>query len=41
VLNALLIASNDMDSRVGSLTADWEPFFDWKSIERDYEPRRV
>ena len=28
--NALLIASNGTDSRVGSLTADWGRFFEWK-----------
>jgi type I restriction enzyme R subunit len=39
--NALLIASNGSDSRVGSLTADWERFFEWKRIEREDEPRRV
>ena len=39
--NALLIASNGTDSRVGSLTADWERFFAWKRIEREDEPRRV
>jgi type I restriction enzyme, R subunit len=39
--NALLIASNGTDSRVGSLTADWERFFEWKRIEREDEPRRV
>ena len=39
--NALLIASNGTDSRVGSLTADWERFFEWKRIERQDEPRRV
>jgi hypothetical protein len=38
--NALLIASNGTDSRVGSLTADWERFFEvlphgQKRIERD------
>ena len=38
---ALLIASNGTDSRVGSLTADWERFFEWKRIEREDEPRRV
>jgi type I restriction enzyme R subunit len=41
VYNALLIASNGTDSRVGSLTADWERFFEWKRIEREDEPRRV
>ncbi len=39
--NALLIASNGTDSRVGSLTADWERFFEWKRVEREDEPRRV
>ena len=39
--NAMLIASNGTDSRVGSLTADWERFFEWKRIEREDEPRRV
>jgi type I restriction enzyme R subunit len=39
--NALLIASNGTDSRVGSLTADWGRFFEWKRIAREDEPRRV
>ncbi len=39
--NALLIASNGTESRVGSLTADWGRFFEWKRIEREGEPRRV
>lgn len=39
--NALLIASNGTESRVGSLTADWERLFEWKRIDREDEPRRV
>ena len=39
--NALLIASNGTDSRVGALTADWERFFEWKRIEREDEERHV
>lgn len=39
--NALLIASNGTNSRVGSITADWGRFFEWKRIEREDEPRRV
>jgi type I restriction enzyme R subunit len=39
--NALLIASNGADSRVGSLTAYWDRFFEWKRVEREDEPRRV
>ncbi|HEX5747235.1 MAG TPA: type I restriction endonuclease subunit R [Archangium sp.] len=39
--NALLIASNGTEAKVGSLTADWGRFFDWKRIESEGEPRRV
>ena len=39
--NGLMIASNGTESRVGSLTADWDRFFEWKRIEREDEPRRV
>ncbi len=39
--NALLIASNGTDSRVGSLTTDWGRWVEWKRIAREDEPRRV
>ncbi len=39
--NALIIASNGTESRVGSLTADWERMAEWKRVEREDEPRRV
>ena len=39
--NAFLIASNGTDSRIGSLTAEWERFFEWKRIESEGDPRRV
>ncbi|HNP81786.1 MAG TPA: type I restriction endonuclease subunit R [Nitrospira sp.] len=39
--NGLMIASDGTESHVGSLTADWERFFEWKRIEREDEPRRV
>jgi type I restriction enzyme R subunit len=39
--NALMIASNGTDGRVGSLTADWGRWVEWKRIEREDEPRRV
>lgn len=39
--NALAIVSNGTDSRVGSLTADWERFFEWKRVAHEDEPRRV
>src|SRR6266702_6915327 len=32
--NAFLIASNGTDSRVGTITADWQRFGEWKRIER-------
>ena len=35
----LLIASNGTENRVGSLTADWERFFEWKRVEREDETR--
>jgi type I restriction enzyme R subunit len=35
--NALLIASNGTDSRVGSLTADWGRWVEWKRIECEDE----
>ncbi|MBA4150760.1 MAG: type I restriction endonuclease subunit R [Verrucomicrobia bacterium] len=41
VYNALMIASNGTESRVGSITADWERFFEWKRIASENEPRRV
>ena len=39
--NTMLIASNGTESRVGSLTADWDRFFEWKRIESEDEPARV
>jgi type I restriction enzyme, R subunit len=39
--NAFLISSNGIDSRVGSLTSNWERFFEWKRIEKEDEPRRI
>lgn len=39
--NAFMVASNGTESRVGSLTANWERFFEWKRIESENESRRV
>ncbi len=39
--NAALIATNGTESRVGSLTADWDRFGEWKRVAREDEPRRV
>lgn len=38
--NALLVASNGAEAKLGSLTAGWEHFSDWKKVEREDEPRR-
>jgi type I restriction enzyme R subunit len=39
--NAWLVASNGSDSKLGSITADWGRWVEWKRIEREDEPRRV
>jgi type I restriction enzyme R subunit len=39
--NALLVVSNGSDAKVGSLTAEWDRFFDWKRIVSEDEPRRI
>jgi len=39
--NTLMIASNGMDSRVGSITAEWEDYGEWKRVEREDEPQLV
>ncbi len=37
--NALLIASDGVEARVGTLTADWERFMPWRTVEgRDVAP---
>ncbi|MBA3960596.1 MAG: HsdR family type I site-specific deoxyribonuclease [Chthoniobacterales bacterium] len=39
--NALIIASNGTQSRVGTITADWGRMSEWKRVESEDEPRRV
>jgi len=39
--SAWLVASNGSDSKLGSITAEWERWVEWKRIEREDEPRRV
>ena len=39
--NALIILSNGSESRVGSLTARWEHFTEWKKVESEDEPGTV
>ncbi|MDP9764466.1 type I restriction endonuclease subunit R [Deinococcus enclensis] len=38
--NAILVASNGHEAKVGSLTAGWEHFSDWKKVEHEDEPKR-
>ena len=39
--NAFVILSNGTDSKVGSLTASWEHFAEWKRIESEAEQHKV
>ena len=39
--NALIILSNGLESRIGSLTAEWEHFAKWKKVESEDEPGEV
>ena len=39
--NAVIIVSNGSESRVGSLTADWEYFTEWKRTESEDEQQKV
>jgi type I restriction enzyme, R subunit len=36
--NALIILSNGSQTRIGTLTAEWEHFFEWKKISDEEEP---
>jgi len=36
--NALIILSNGSETRLGTLTAEWEHFFEWKKISDEEEP---
>lgn len=36
--NQLIILSNGFQSKVGSISSQWEHFSDWKKIEREKEP---
>lgn len=40
VPNAFIVVSNGLEARVGTLTAGWEHFVDWKKVEREDEPKR-
>lgn len=39
--NQLLILSNGVQSKVGSISSQWEHFAEWKKIESEKEPRKV
>ena len=39
--NALIILSNGSESRVGSITAEWEHFAEWKKVGSESEEGRV
>jgi type I restriction enzyme R subunit len=39
--NQIIILSNGVQSKVGSITSEWEHFSEWKKIESEDETRRV
>ncbi len=39
--NALIIVSNGSESRIGSFTAEWEHFSEWKRIESEDEQQKA
>ena len=39
--NAFILLSNGTESKVGSLTADWEHFAEWKRIHSEDEPPQI
>lgn len=39
--NALILLSNGVDARVGTLTSAWEHFAEWKKISDEAEPGRI
>lgn len=41
VFNQVIIISNGIQSRVGTISSQWEHFAEWKKIECEDEPRKV
>lgn len=41
IYNQLIILSNGVQSKVGSISSQWEHFAEWKKIESEEEERRV
>lgn len=39
--NAVILLSNGLDNRLGSMTAGWEHFAEWKRVTSEGEPARV
>ncbi len=39
--NQLILLSNGVQSKVGTISSGWEHFSDWKKIESEQEPRKV
>ncbi len=39
--NQIIIISNGVQSKVGTISSQWEHFADWKKVEREDEPRVV
>lgn len=39
--NQLILLSNGVQSRVGTISSQWEHFSEWKKIESEKEPRKV
>ena len=39
--NQLIILSNGIQSRVGTVSSGWEHFSEWKKVEREDEPKKV
>jgi len=39
--NAFILLSNGLDTKVGTLTSEWEHFFDWKRVEDESEAGKV
>lgn len=41
VFNQIIIISNGIQSRVGTISSQWEHFAEWKKVESESEPRKV
>jgi len=39
--NAFILLSNGLDTRIGTLTSEWEHFFEWKRVDDEAEAGKV